>query len=164
MLGTKPDENIRRPMQWNDNGGFTTGTPWYNYNEDYRDRNIISQQDDPNSLLNHYSILVDTRNQHEALRIGIWQSVETDRQSLYSFYRSSDEEAILMIVNFSKNPVKDYSLSLDQGPFKPLTKVALLMGNGPLYAPTINDDGGFLPYRPIDIVPGYGTVMVQFTP
>ncbi|MEN8844800.1 MAG: alpha-amylase family glycosyl hydrolase, partial [Candidatus Arcticimaribacter sp.] len=30
MVGEKPDENIRLPMQWDTtpNGGFTTGTPW----------------------------------------------------------------------------------------------------------------------------------------
>ena len=29
MIGEKPDENIRLPMQWDTtpNGGFTTGTP-----------------------------------------------------------------------------------------------------------------------------------------
>ena len=54
MQGTKPDENIRRPMQWTAEGGFTTGTPWNGYYEDYQERNVASQDADPDSLLNHY--------------------------------------------------------------------------------------------------------------
>ena len=68
MQGTKPDENIRRPMQWTAEGGFTTGTPWNGYYEDYRERNVAGQDADPNSLLNHYRDLIRLRSEHAALR------------------------------------------------------------------------------------------------
>jgi glycosidase len=34
MRGSKPDENIRTPMQWNTNiyAGFSTSTPWQSMN------------------------------------------------------------------------------------------------------------------------------------
>ena len=70
MQGTKPDENIRRPMQWTAEGGFTTGTPWNDYFEDYAERNVAGQDADPISLLNHYRSLIRLRSEHEALARG----------------------------------------------------------------------------------------------
>ncbi len=47
MIGTKPDEDIRRPMQWCSDDGlnvcFTTGTPWRFPAEDYETRSVALQ-------------------------------------------------------------------------------------------------------------------------
>ncbi|MFC1852998.1 alpha-amylase family glycosyl hydrolase [candidate division CSSED10-310 bacterium] len=56
MAGVKPDEDIRRPMQWNaeTNGGFTTGEPWHDLNPNYPDYNVADMQSDPDSIWHHY--------------------------------------------------------------------------------------------------------------
>ena len=56
MLGKKPDELIRTPMQWSAeaNSGFTSGTPWEALNDDYAKKNAAAQLKDPASLLAHY--------------------------------------------------------------------------------------------------------------
>ena len=56
MEGMKPDENIRRPMQWNaeEIGGFTSGTPWRVPDSKYKFVNVESQTNNPDSLLSHY--------------------------------------------------------------------------------------------------------------
>ncbi len=166
MQGTKPDENIRRPMQWTAEGGFTTGTPWRGYYEDVAERNVAAQRDDPRSLWRHYQALIRLRNEHEALRIGSWQRVEASHRAIYSFVRASDEEVVLVVVNLSGQPVTGYSLTLAQGPFTVDMRPALLMGGGggPLYAPVVNADGGFGPYRPVESLAPYGTCIVQFVP
>ena len=48
MSGVKPDENIRRPMQWSTetHAGFTTGYPWGNLNQNYVDWNVEDQAED----------------------------------------------------------------------------------------------------------------------
>ena len=60
MLGEKPDEHIRTPMQWDAsaNAGFTSGTPWEAVNPDPSDVNVESELADPSSLLNRYRTLL----------------------------------------------------------------------------------------------------------
>src|SRR5512137_717052 len=60
MEGMKPDENIRRPMQWtgDENGGFTSGKPWRALDSKFKFVNVAAQLDDPASLLSHYRSLI----------------------------------------------------------------------------------------------------------
>jgi glycosidase len=76
----KPDENIRRPMQWNaeSNGGFTTGDPWMAPDSKYKFVNVEAQNNDPESLLSHYRILIQLRNAHPALQTGDFQIVKSE--------------------------------------------------------------------------------------
>ncbi len=62
MQGKKPDEDIRLPMQWSSeaNAGFTTGTPWRAPAVDYQKVNVVVQDKDNDSLLNHYRALTET--------------------------------------------------------------------------------------------------------
>lgn len=43
-------------MQWDstDNGGFTTGEPWFYVNPNYQEVNVAEQEKDPDSLLQFY--------------------------------------------------------------------------------------------------------------
>jgi glycosidase len=162
MQGSKPDENIRRPMQWGPDGGFTTGEPWRAYYEDYAERHVAGQDDAPDSLLNHYRALIHLRSAHAALRTGDWQLVETDQRSVYAFLRSDDEEIILVLVNLGRNPVDEYVLTLPAGPLGDGLRPTLLMGVGEPTAPSVNESGGFDAYRPIDVLPPYSSFVIQF--
>ena len=44
MLGAKPDEDIRLPMQWSTelNSGFSTGSPWRGVKNNYLDWNVAT--------------------------------------------------------------------------------------------------------------------------
>ncbi|WP_296619667.1 alpha-amylase family glycosyl hydrolase, partial [Marivirga sp.] len=72
MLGQKPDEDIRLPMQWSSasNAGFTTGNPWRAPKTDYPDKNVADQQTEPSSLWRAYQDVIATRNTQQALRTG----------------------------------------------------------------------------------------------
>ncbi len=61
-----------------------------------------------------------------------------------------------------KTPLEGYSISLKQGPFVAGLQPAFLMGKGTLYAPPINADGGLDAYRPVDVLPPYTSVILQF--
>ena len=165
MQGTKPDENIRRPMQWTAEGGFTTGTPWNDYFEDYQERNVAGQDADPGSLLNHYRALIRLRSEHEALRMGNWQPVTSDNDAVYASLRSTDKEQILVLVNLGSKPVSEYRLSLESSPLKPGARPALLLGEADLSAgPVVNEAGGFEDYRPIATLPPQSSYVIQFVP
>ncbi|MGC9395263.1 MAG: alpha-amylase family glycosyl hydrolase [Anaerolineae bacterium] len=164
MQGAKPDENIRRPLQWTPEGGFTTGTPWRGYYEDYATRNIAVQSTVPDSLLSHYRALIALRNNHAALRIGEWLPVTAEPRSVYSYVRVYGDEVVLVVVNLSGKAVADYTLELEAGPFAADLHPAFLMGDGDLYLPPVNDDGGFDAYRPIPVLPPYTSLVIQFMP
>lgn len=104
MSGTKPDEQIRTPMQWSSEpgGGFTTGTPWESPQPDWKVTNVQAQERDPGSLLNHYRKLIQLRNAHPALSRGPLTFVQTDDATgtIAAWLRSSRDEAFLIVVNF----------------------------------------------------------------
>ena len=165
MQGTKPDENIRRPMQWTAEGGFTAGTPWNDYYEDYAERNVASQDADPISLLNHYRSLIRLRSEHEALRVGDWQPVASEDDAVYAALRSTAGEQILVLVNLGSKPVSEYQLSLESGLLKPGVRPALLLGQADLSAgPVVNAAGGFASYQPIAELPPQSSYVIQFVP
>jgi alpha-amylase len=60
MLGNKPDELLRTPMQWSGEpgAGFTSGTPWQPQNDDYQEVNVDLQDGNPDALLTQYRSLV----------------------------------------------------------------------------------------------------------
>jgi len=53
-------DRLRHPMQWEANGGFTTGDPWLPL-VDPEARNVSDQLADPGSLLNLYRRLIELR-------------------------------------------------------------------------------------------------------
>jgi alpha-glucosidase len=53
-------DGFRHPMQWEADGGFTTGAPWL-AEIDPQERNVAGQRDDPASLLSLYRRLIELR-------------------------------------------------------------------------------------------------------
>ena len=165
MRGSKPDEDIRRPMQWTSDGSFTAGTPWNAYYDDLKERSVEAQAAAPDSILNHYRAWISLRNNHEALRIGEWQPITTDQRPVYASVRFTAGERILTLVNLGPEPVTTYSLTLDAGPLTPGLQPVLLMGEADqLFAPAVNAAGGFASYQPVGTLAPRSTYVIQFVP
>jgi len=112
MPGTKPDENIRKPMLWIDgeNAGFSAAKPW---NAPARVRpgtNVKAEAEDPHSLLSHYRRLIKIRNSHDALRRGGYQAVRLANKNIYAYLRSHEQQTLLVLHNFSPETVSDLQL------------------------------------------------------
>ncbi|MBN8593817.1 MAG: DUF3459 domain-containing protein [Anaerolineae bacterium] len=163
MIGLKPDECIRTPMQWTD----SITTPSYmagkNCETNEATHNVAAQTNDPNSLLSHYRSLIQLRNGHPALRVGDLTFVESTSQSVYSMIRQSADETVLVIVNLSDEPVADYTLSLESGNLAADVNAALLYGVGEVTAPTISEAGGFGDYLPLGELPPHSTFIIQLS-
>jgi glycosidase len=160
MTGVKPDEDIRLPMQWESNSprvGFTDGTPWRAAALDFPERSVARQADDANSLLNHYRSLIQLRNAHEALRVGDFTLVEANSNRLYTFLRHTENETILVIINFNRNPVtaEDYNLEMVEGLLEPGMTATPLYGLEP--ENTIEAEG----FRPFAEIPAQSTHILQ---
>ena len=119
MLGRKPDEHIRRPMQWSaaPGGGFTTGQPWAPLNANYAAWNVAAQTDDPASLLSHYRRLVGARNASAALRRGQTLAVPASDAGVIAYVREDGDERVLVAVNL-RGGAADALLSLPPGVFE----------------------------------------------
>ena len=158
MLGKKPDEDIRRPLQWSADAsaGFTTGSPWRAPASDYTTKNIASQSADSNSLLSFYRKLIYICNNHAALRVGDYYFIGTGHRAVSASLRVSRNETVLIIVNLSSELISDYGLNLEQGPLSGDYVLAPLLDNGQFTSPAITDQGGFENYQPLPELPANG--------
>jgi glycosidase len=104
MVGAKPDETIRTPMQWSSapSAGFTAGTPWEPLQPDWKTKNVAAQNSSRESLLNHYRKLIQLRNANPTLNRGPLTLVGTQDTTgtIVTWLRSWRDEAFLIVVNF----------------------------------------------------------------
>lgn len=102
MLGRKPDEQLRTPMQWagDELGGFSSGKPWEAFQQNYKQVNVATQDGDPASLLNHYRQLIQLHTEHPALAHGSFTTLKASAGSVAAFLRQSDDELALVVLNF----------------------------------------------------------------
>lgn len=126
MVGQKPDERIRTPMQWTDRpgAGFTTGRPWQAVNADAAAVNVATQAQRDDSLLSHYRRLVALRHGTPALATGDFAPVTTGNPAVMAFLRRAPTigadgkpgvQRVLVLANLGAGPVSDYSLAFGAG-------------------------------------------------
>lgn len=165
MQGDKPDENIRRPMQWTgeEGVGFTTGIPWNEPFEDYPERNVALQEEDSASLLNHYRALIKLWNEHEALRGDGFHFIETGSDRVLAYLRPGTESSILVLINLHREAISEYALDLESGPLTTISATNVLMGEGEIPPPTVSN-GGFTGYHPLDTLPPFSSTIIEFVP
>ena len=131
MFGVKPDEHIRTPMQWDSTSGtagFTTSTPWEPLDAHYVDVNVASQIDDSESLLSTYRDLIHVRNNSHALQYGDFTFVENDTRKIYSFVRQSEEESVLVLLDFDDDMEDTFTVNLLDGMV--INNLTVLYGEG----------------------------------
>ncbi|MCA0452925.1 MAG: alpha-amylase [Chloroflexi bacterium] len=164
MIGGKPDECIRTPMQWDDtlpNASFMLDKNCRTNQDEY---NVAVEDRDPDSLLNHYRALIHLRNDHAALRVGAFIPVASTAKELYSYIRRSSDETLLVVINLSKKEITDYGLSLEQSDLSGTQAGSLLMGEGEVANMEILDEGGFNNYKPLATVAPFSTTVIKLDP
>ncbi len=168
LLGKKPDEDIRLPMQWSSdaNGGFTTGTPWRALNPDAVTKNVAAQLVDSNSLLAHYRALIALRQAHVALRRGETFQMKSTNRVILPYLRATSTEILLVVNNLRDEATNDYSLTLEEGPLTPGQRYQLLSvwGEGPFAEVTADDNGGFQGYQPTAALSPGQTLILALQP
>jgi len=101
-------DSARTPVQWDDseNAGFTTGTPWFFVNENYKEINVKAEEQNPNSLLNFYKKAIALRKSLHAVRNGIYKEHFHLNKNLYTFTLTSDKQKVLVVCSFTEKKVK----------------------------------------------------------
>lgn len=99
----------RSPMQWNKEkyAGFSNKKPWIPLSDEYQEKNVETELENPRSLLNLYKKIINFRNQSEALMIGSYQSLDTKSKDIFSYVREYEGEKILTMINFSEKTVEE---------------------------------------------------------
>ncbi|WP_429374806.1 alpha-amylase family glycosyl hydrolase [Paenibacillus sp. DS2015] len=104
MLGMKPDEQIREPMSWYEEGVEGKGqTTWEEsiYNVGEHTPNVELQISEKDSLLAHYREWVRWRNEIVALHDGDIQYYDTGNAQIISYTRRTLSDEVLIVHNLS---------------------------------------------------------------
>ena len=101
-LNAKGRDNARRPIPWTaeQNGGFTTGTPWLALNPNYKEINVEAELKNPDSVFHTYQKLIQLRKEHPIVILGDYELLKTS-SNVFAYYRTLGEERWLTVVNLS---------------------------------------------------------------
>jgi len=102
----KGRDGERTPMQWNsqDNAGFSTVAPWLPVGARYKEYNVETEKQNPNSILNYYRHLLSMRHTNRALLDGSYLAVNENDANVLSYARSYKDENVLVVLNMSSAP------------------------------------------------------------
>ena len=122
-------DSARTPMQWSaeENADFTSGTPWFHVNENYREINVAAALADPDSILNFYKKAIALRKSLPVVQNGSYQDYYKNSNELYVYARETKEQKLLVICSFTDRPVRfraPYNFSLSD--------MTLLLSNYPV--------------------------------
>jgi alpha-glucosidase len=94
---------VRTPMQWDrsPHAGFTTTRPWLPLADNRAEHNVENLERRPFSILSLHRRLMALRRKYRALRIGRYETL-TCRDDVFGFVRSSGQEKLIVLLNFSQ--------------------------------------------------------------
>lgn len=104
MANRRSRDHARTPMQWDDsqNAGFTSGTPCFPVNSDYRQVNV-KMQEEGKSLLNFYRKLISLRKSDrwkDVLVYGSFVPYLEEEEQVIAYRRIYEECRITVVLNF----------------------------------------------------------------
>ena len=107
-------DNGRTPMQWDakKNAGFSSETPWLPVHENHTTVNVAKQQNDHNSVLNHFRKMVALRKENLLLVYGEYKIIKEEHPTIYAYSRTWDDEQMKILLNFSESTSKINLLDL----------------------------------------------------
>src|SRR3712207_2556295 len=85
-LRAKGRDNARTPVQWDDsdNAGFTTGTPWIEVNENWREINVAADRASARSIFEHFRRLIELRHADRTVALGRFAMLELEHPRLFA--------------------------------------------------------------------------------
>ena len=101
-------DNARTPMQWSaeEQGGFTTGTPWLKVNPNYKEINAAAQVDDPQSVFHFYRQLIALRKRLPVVVYGDYRLLLPEDERIFAYERSLDGDILLVLCNFANTELE----------------------------------------------------------
>ncbi|HEY4391962.1 MAG TPA: alpha-amylase family glycosyl hydrolase [Paenibacillus sp.] len=105
MLGAKPDESIREPMQWYKGGSGAGQTTWEqtNFNTGQEGTSVDEQLADADSLLSYYHKLIQMRSSIPALKNGAISEYDVEATGIAAYLRQTEQQTVLVVHNLTAN-------------------------------------------------------------
>lgn len=109
IMRHKARDNPRTPIQWGFslNAGFCPADvkPWMRVNDDYRTINAAEQLARPSSVLS-YGRITKSRKRHKNVFVfRDFELLDPDHSQVYAYRRFSNNEAWVLVLNFSGQSV-----------------------------------------------------------
>lgn len=161
MIGAKPDPRLRTPMPWTRGraGGFTTGAAWEPLQPDSATANVQVQDNDPNSLLNHYRRMIHLRAANPALGFGDFVPLTATDKAVAAYARRKDGRVVLVIANLGNTRMTGATVSTTEKLLPPGQYVATpLTGGAAATSVRIGTGGrvnGWIPVPTLEPLQGY---------
>jgi alpha-glucosidase len=102
-------DNARTPMQWDASnmGGFTTANQtWLGVNPNYKEINVESQINDPDSILSFYKKLIQLRKDNPLFVYGTYELLLPNHKHLFVYTRRLGRRKAIVINNFSEKSTR----------------------------------------------------------
>jgi oligo-1,6-glucosidase len=133
-------DNARTPMQWDatPHAGFTSGTPWIAVNPNFVEINAEAELADERSVFHYYRRLIALRHDEGVVARGDFTMLLAGDPVVYAFTRRLADVELLVLGNFSSQPV-----TADVPSATEWAAAELLIANYPPY-----DDAPALVLRP----------------
>ena len=134
-------------MQWNaePGAGFSAAPPeafWLPLSLNYEQVNVAVELEQPDSFLNLYRRLVETRRSSPSLQYGDYTPIDDVPQGIYAYLRRAEgHPAYLVVLNFTDQPQR---LKLDQYRGRPVLSTCPDSAAGELPDITLRGNEGLL--------------------
>ena len=99
IIGERSRDNGRTPMQWDgsEQAGFTAGTPWLKIPDNHSYINVASEEQDPDSILAFYKMLVQFRKDSEIVADGEIRFLDTETDDVIAYERTLKGEKLTVV-------------------------------------------------------------------
>lgn len=153
ILRQRSRDNGRTPMQWNGGheAGFTSGRPWIEVNENYRQIHVEASLADEDSIFHYYRKLVALRKEYEVISEGDYEPLLETHEGIFAYRRRLGGKEALVLTNFTK---------MEQS--APAEELGLEETDWKRYVKLIENDGIVIENDRIVLAP-YGAVMLYGT-
>ena len=162
MIGGKPDELIRKPMQWSAQAfaGFSDAEPWQEPAKGWEETNVEIENADPESLLNWYKALINTRNKLPALQKGSYLPFSSSCRRLYTVARVFEDQVVLVMANLGVQTMENCTISIAESPLTGTWNVNSVWGESPFSAITFANNGSLSEFLVAPLIEGGQTLII----
>ncbi len=119
IIGERSRDNGRTPMQWSAEkyAGFSTTEPWIIPPDNYKNINVEVEENDSDSILNFYKMLVKFRKENEIVQEGDISFIERENNDVVAYRRTLDDKELIVLCNYrgTETSLQDKTLSAYTG-------------------------------------------------
>src|SRR5699024_11082229 len=86
IIQAKSRDKSRIPMQWNEkeNAGFTTGTPWIQVAENYKESNVEKELKE-GEIIKYYQKLIELRKELEVIQDDSYEPMFLEHEQVWAY-------------------------------------------------------------------------------